>query len=334
MKKFLSIICALLTMIFTLAVCTSAAESAKPTLSKTTLTIVCGVNYSLKVSNVPKGTTVKWSSSDPDIAGVTTAGKVLTRSYGTATISAKVGSTTLKCKVKVIPGTVKFEQSSYTVPLSEKSVINATVKGSKSVGLKNSNQKVATVKMKAWQGDILPLEITPVKEGTITVTLYMSDDKSIAKSIKVTVKNGAASINTEETAAESNITDKTSDAEQVLYYVNIEREKAGVAPLKLNEYLCSVADTRAEEITGLFSHERPDGTDCFSLFKGTAYENKFVGENIAAGYSSAEDTVAQWMASQLHRENILNPNYKYLGAAHAYAAKSDYKNYWVQIFSE
>lgn len=324
----------MLTMIFTLAVCTSAAENTKPTLNKTTLTVVCGVNYRLKVSNAPKGTAIKWSTSDPDVAGITNMGKVLTRSCGTATISAKVGNTTLKCKVKVIPGTVKFEQSSYTVPLSEKSVINATVKGSKSVGLKNSNQKVATVKMKAWQGDTLPLEITPVKEGTITVTLYMSEDKSIAKSIKVTVKDGAASVNTEETAAENKPTDKTSEAEQVLYYVNIEREKAGAAPLKLSEYLCSIADTRAEEITGLFSHERPDGTYYYDLITDKNYQNKCTGENIAAGYSSAEDTVAQWMASKLHRENMLNPDYKYLGAAHAYAAKSEYKNYWVQIFSE
>lgn len=321
-------------MIFTLSVCTSAAESAEPTLNKTTLTVVCGINYRLKVSGVPKGTAIKWSSSDSDVAGITNMGKVLTRSCGTATISAKVGKTTLKCRVKVIPGSVKFEQSSYTVPLSEKSVINATVKGSKSIGLKNSNQKVALIKMKAWQGDTLPLEITPVKEGTVTVTLYMSEDKSIARSIKVTVKNGAASVNTEESAAEIEAADKMSEAEQVLYYVNIEREKAGVSPLKLNEYLCSAADTRAKEISGLFSHERPDGTYYYDLITDDNYKSKCTGENIAAGYSSAKDTVAQWMASEPHRENMLNPDYKYLGAAHVRAEKSEYKNYWVEIFSE
>lgn len=321
-------------MIFTLSVCASAAESTKPTLNKTALTIVCGVNYRLKVSSAPKDAVIKWSSSDTKVAGVTTQGKVITRSCGTATISAKVGNTTLKCKVKVIPGTVKFEKSSYTIPLSEKSVIYATVKGSKSVGLKNSNQKVATVKMKAWQGDTMPLEITPVKEGTITVTLYLSDDKTISKSIKITVKDGAASLDTKEASVTPKAPSNLSKAEQVLYYVNVERAKAGIASLKLDESLCAAAEVRAEEITELFSHTRPDDTRYYELLKDTDFENKTTGENIAAGYSSAEDTVAQWMASKLHRENMLNPDYKYLGAAYNYASGSEWKYYWVQIFSE
>lgn len=39
-----------------------------------------------------------------------------------------------------------------------------------------------------------------------------------------------------------------SYAEEVLYYCNIKREKAGVSPLVLDETLCSAAEVRAGEI--------------------------------------------------------------------------------------
>ena len=34
------------------------------------------------------------------------------------------------------------------------------------------------------------------------------------------------------------------------------------------------------------------------------------GENIAAGYPTAEEVVAAWMSSPGHRANILNANYR------------------------
>ena len=335
MKRAFSLLFALFTMLFMLSVGISAAENTEPTLNKTSLTVVCGVNYRLKVNNIPANTTVKWSSSDKSVASVTTGGKVLTNSCGTATITAKVDKKTLKCSVKVIAGTIKFSQSSYTVPSSGKTTIYATVKGSKSVGLKNSNQKVASVKIKPWQGDNLPLEIAPVKEGTVTVTVYLTEDRSISKSVKITVKNGAAQVaeETEDTEKEKLLKTMTK-AEQILYFVNIEREKAGVAPLELDDTLCSAAKTRALEITDTFSHIRPDGSSCVTLLEGTDFENKYTGENIAAGYNTAEATVAQWMASKGHRKNMLDEKYKYLGAAYKYDKSAPYRYYWVQLFSE
>lgn len=335
MKRAFSLLFALFTMLFMLSIGISAAENAEPTLNKTSLTVVCGVSYRLKVNNIPANTTVKWSSSDKSVASVTTGGKVLTKSCGTATITAKVGKKTLKCSVKVIAGTIKFSQNSYTISSSGKTTIYATVKGSKSVGLKNSNQKVAAVKIKPWQGDNLPLEIAPVKEGTVTITVYLTEDRSISKSVKITVKNGTAQVTeeTEDTEKEKLLKTMTK-AEQILYFVNIEREKAGVAPLELDDILCSAAKTRALEITDTFSHIRPDGSTYVTLLEDTDFEDKYTGENIAAGYNTAEATVAQWMASKGHRKNMLDEKYKYLGAAYKYDKSAPYRYYWVQLFSE
>ena len=80
-------------------------------------------------------------------------------------------------------------------------------------------------------------------------------------------------------------------ARQVLALCNEERAKAGVAPLQLAEQLQSAATVRAEEISRVMSHTRPDGTD-FS----TVLQSKWgSGENIAGGYDSTDKVVAGWM---------------------------------------
>jgi uncharacterized protein YkwD len=58
----------------------------------------------------------------------------------------------------------------------------------------------------------------------------------------------------------------------------------------------------------------------------------YLGENISAGKTNPKETVEAWMKSKHHRENILNPNYKYLGVAYYYKANTTYLHYWVQDF--
>lgn len=67
-------------------------------LSKTKLSIKVGKSKTLKVKNTSK--TVKWSSSNKKVAKVKN-GKVTGVKVGKATITAKVGNKTLKCKVTV-----------------------------------------------------------------------------------------------------------------------------------------------------------------------------------------------------------------------------------------
>ena len=124
--------------------------------------------------------------------------------------------------------------------------------------------------------------------------------------------------------------DSSNFAEEVLELVNIERARAGVAPLRLSEELTERANIRAEEIVELFSHTRPDGTSCFTVFQGLNYRT--CGENIAAGSSTPAEVVDQWMNSPGHRANILNGNFKYLGLGYCYDENGEYDHYWVQLF--
>lgn len=118
-------------------------------------------------------------------------------------------------------------------------------------------------------------------------------------------------------------------AVEVLNLVNAERAKVGAAPLRLAEDLQTASAIRAREIIRNFSHTRPDGSDCFTVMRN---RGRTCGENIAAGHDSARETVEQWMDSQGHRENILNPNFRELGVGYAYEDYSTYHHYWVQLF--
>ena len=117
--------------------------------------------------------------------------------------------------------------------------------------------------------------------------------------------------------------------QQVLNLVNIERRKAGVSPLKLSRYLNDAAAIRAEEITQVFSHTRPDGSSCFTVLDKNYYN---VGENIAEGQSTPEEVMNSWMNSPGHRANILKPEFTELGVGYVYDDSSEYKHYWVQLF--
>ena len=75
------------------------AQAASIKLSKSSLTLYVGKSATLKVTGTKSK--AKWSSSNKSVATVSSKGKVIANMAGTATISAKVGKKTLKCKVVV-----------------------------------------------------------------------------------------------------------------------------------------------------------------------------------------------------------------------------------------
>src|SRR5262249_52419968 len=60
------------------------------------------------------------------------------------------------------------------------------------------------------------------------------------------------------------------------------------------------------------------------------YNFRYLGENIAYGFGTAQGVMTAWMNSPGHRANILDPNYTEIGIAVAYAA--DGMPYLTQFF--
>ena len=94
-----------------------------------------------------------------------------------------------------------------------------------------------------------------------------------------------------------------------------------------------IALQRAYEIAVSFAHTRPDGTSCFTCtYNGTSSS----GENIAAGYQTAEDVFVGWQendddySGQGHRRAMLSSGFTAIGIGHVVY---DGKHYWVQEFS-
>lgn len=112
-----------------------------------------------------------------------------------------------------------------------------------------------------------------------------------------------------------------------LALINQERKKAGLDALKLDNDLVFVACVRAEELEKKYSHDRPDGTKCFTVLNEYSIKSPTnAGENIAWGYPDVKSVVQGWMSSVKHRENILGSNYKKVGIG-------IYGKYWSQMFT-
>ncbi|MDO4746738.1 MAG: CAP domain-containing protein [Candidatus Saccharibacteria bacterium] len=123
---------------------------------------------------------------------------------------------------------------------------------------------------------------------------------------------------------------------EVLSLVNQERVRNGLSKLTWGDTCSEAAETRAFELTKLYSHTRPDGrpwsTACDAPSENTQYVE---GENLVVGSSavSPETTVAAWMNSEAHRANILNPDYTKLSVGFHFDADTKYKTHWSQYFS-
>ena len=126
------------------------------------------------------------------------------------------------------------------------------------------------------------------------------------------------------TAAPS--TERGDLAQRVVDLVNEARAAQGLKPLHMDAGLNRAARVRAEELTRVFSHTRPDGS-AWSTVSSSAF-----AENIARGQRTADKVVAAWLSSgEGHRENILRASYGSIGVC---ALNHGGVMYWVQLFGK
>lgn len=105
---------------------------------------------------------------------------------------------------------------------------------------------------------------------------------------------------------------------------NKERTDAGLPALTWSNDLATAAMVRSKEIVSTWSHTRPNGQDWYTVNASIMY-----GENLAKGYSSAQECVDAWMASPGHRTNIMAADFKTCGIA---IYKQGNMWYWAQEF--
>lgn len=102
---------------------------------------------------------------------------------------------------------------------------------------------------------------------------------------------------------------------RILELLNEERAKVGLAPLEWDESGYYYTKIRATESIEYFSHTRPNGEHCFSVYYNDNVYAEQMGENLYRGVNLPEEfdwaqmAVDGWMNSPGHRENVLYPNY-------------------------
>lgn len=129
---------------------------------------------------------------------------------------------------------------------------------------------------------------------------------------------------------------KTRWEYEVLSLVNQERVRNGLEKLSWGDSCSEAAETRASELVSLYAHTRPDGSSWDTACVAPDSNARYVeGENLVVGSSavSPETTVAAWMNSETHRENILNPEFTKLAVGFHFDPSTQYKTHWSQYFS-
>jgi len=107
---------------------------------------------------------------------------------------------------------------------------------------------------------------------------------------------------------------------------NQQRAANGVAGLKLNSRLDAAAQAKANDMVArnYWSHNTPDGNPPWVFIDQAGYSYKLAGENLAYGFMTSEDTIAGWMNSPAHRDNLLNSGY--IDVGFGFANSENYQN--------
>jgi uncharacterized protein YkwD len=104
--------------------------------------------------------------------------------------------------------------------------------------------------------------------------------------------------------------------------------------LEWNDLLADAAHRHSSDMAtqDFFAHTGSDGSTVSERVTDTGYDWWTVGENIAAGYTTAAAATQALLKSPGHCANIMNPSFEELGAARSANIDSYYGIYWTQVF--
>ena len=314
-----------------------------------------GISYSESVSSysstTPAGSEkAPTKANKPDITSETTAAttsvttdvETTTTPKSTTTPKATTTATskTTKATSKTTPATTAAPKPAWTEQkCSGTKYINISSCSARKEGLQGSE----VVSYKYYGDAVKVTAITDtgyykLDDGSYVHSDYLSKTKPAeTTTVTTTAKPVSTPTQNNNTDTSSNITDQpvncTAEEAEVFRLVNEYRAQYGIAPVKWDQNAYKAAKIRCDEITTNFSHKRNGGQRFYTVYSEIMQERLYnYGENIASGQSTAQDVLNSWMNSELHRKNILDPDFDNLAVAFGIYNDS-YKYYWVQEFT-
>lgn len=132
--------------------------------------------------------------------------------------------------------------------------------------------------------------------------------------------------------------------DEMLVLVNEMRQNGGDCPsryfgpratLVMNAQLQTAARLHSKDMADndYFSHDSRNGDSPWDRIDAAGYTAQGVGENIAAGNASAEETFSQWVNSNGHCVNMMSSNATEIGIGYANGSAA-FGHYWTQTFGQ
>jgi uncharacterized protein YkwD len=106
-----------------------------------------------------------------------------------------------------------------------------------------------------------------------------------------------------------------AQGQKIIELTNSVRREQGLTELDKNAVLVRSATMKAEDMDTqqYFSHASPDGHRLSYFLKKAGYNYSTAGENLAVGFSNADEVVAAWMKSPTHYSNLIDTDFEQLG---------------------
>jgi len=115
-------------------------------------------------------------------------------------------------------------------------------------------------------------------------------------------------------------------AKKIIDLTNRIRQSVGVSLLTENNLLTQAAYNKAGDmlLNQYFAHIGPDKKTISDWLAGVNYKYAVAGENLAMGFSGAEEVVNGWVRSQTHYANLVDPDFSETGVG---LSSGLYENY-------
>lgn len=107
------------------------------------------------------------------------------------------------------------------------------------------------------------------------------------------------------------------------------------APVVWSEQMGIAAFKHSRDMASkrFLGHTGSDGSSPDERLTRESYQWRSCGENVSVGHSSANEVVRAWLSSDGHCRNIMNPDYREIGAAYAFGSYqgSPAVRYWTLV---
>lgn len=107
------------------------------------------------------------------------------------------------------------------------------------------------------------------------------------------------------------------ESSKIISLTNNLRSNAGLSVLKENSKLDLAAQNKVQDMFAAqyFAHTSPSGVSLTSWIENSNYKYSIAGENLAIGYTDANELFDAWKNSPTHYENLIDPNFQEIGVA-------------------